>query len=359
VPSGSFTLKRNPDYWDPNANLVDQINYPIVVDNSQAEAQFRAGNIYSDVLATSQDQIVAMKKSLPQTLFLQDASFAPSPSPIMTFGWEAGSQFKDQRLRQALSMLIDRETYIDVLDNRENFRKDGLELPVAINTVIPAGWGDYWLDPKGKDFGENAKYYKVNLDEATKLVRAATGKSGKFSSDMFFPNPPTYGSEYQQSIPILKNMADEGPFNLTTVGVDYATVFSARISGHSRPTGGHDFEGLAVAGVTEFPEVDSWFGNHFMPGGPFYKFEENYPAADDQMYKLLAAQQKEQDRKKRADIVKDFQRYEAAKMHIIPTLGAATTFTMAWNWVGNYGAFEGRGRSGLEEYWLDRTKMQS
>ena len=195
VPASRFVWKKNPDYYLKDSGpMIDRVEIPIISDNAQRQAQFRAGNVHTDVLATSPDQVVAMKKNLPQTLLLQDASFAPTPSPIMTFGWETGSQFKDQRLRQALSMMIDRETYIDVLDNRENFRKDGLDIPVAINTVIPAGWGDHWLDPaKQKEFGPNAIYLSYNLAEAKKLV-AAAGFANGFEFDFNFASGGQYGS---------------------------------------------------------------------------------------------------------------------------------------------------------------------
>ena len=37
------------------------------------------------------------------------------------------------------------------------------------NTHLQAFWGDYWLDPKGKDFGPNAKYFQHDVAEAKKL----------------------------------------------------------------------------------------------------------------------------------------------------------------------------------------------
>jgi hypothetical protein len=42
-------------------------------------------------------------------------------------------------MRQALSMLIDREAFIDVIDNRKNFERDGLDMAVRQNSVIPGG----------------------------------------------------------------------------------------------------------------------------------------------------------------------------------------------------------------------------
>ena len=73
---------------------------------------------------------------------------------MLLFGYEGNSPFKDVRMRQAASMLIDREGYIDVIDNREGFAKDGLELDVAYNSIVSAGWTGFYLDPKDeKAFG--------------------------------------------------------------------------------------------------------------------------------------------------------------------------------------------------------------
>ena len=47
-------------------------------------------------------------------------------------------------------MLIDREGYIDVIDNRDGFRKDGLDLEVVYNSIVGAGWTGFYLDPKDR-----------------------------------------------------------------------------------------------------------------------------------------------------------------------------------------------------------------
>src|SRR5439155_17203502 len=45
--SVGYTLKRNPDYWDKDYALVDQIELPIISEYATTLAQFKAGNIYS------------------------------------------------------------------------------------------------------------------------------------------------------------------------------------------------------------------------------------------------------------------------------------------------------------------------
>jgi len=88
VPSSRFVYKRNPDYYIKDRPFIERVEVPILSDNAQRLAQFRAGNIHTDVLGTWQDQIVAMKRALPETLLLQDGGYpaantGTSPSPIM------------------------------------------------------------------------------------------------------------------------------------------------------------------------------------------------------------------------------------------------------------------------------------
>ena len=47
TPSVGFTFKRNPDYWDKDEAMVEQIDLPIIPEYASALAQFKAGNIYS------------------------------------------------------------------------------------------------------------------------------------------------------------------------------------------------------------------------------------------------------------------------------------------------------------------------
>ena len=66
------------------------------------------------------------------------------------------------------------------------------------------------------------------------------------------------------------------------------------------------------------------------------------------------------DRKKRAEIIKDFQRYAAGKMYVVSGIGQAATFQLAWPWAGNFGNFVTRGDSPPENMlWLDKSKQKS
>ncbi len=354
-PSAAFHYKRNPNYYLPDKPILDGIDYPIIPEYASELAQFRTGSLYTMVV-NAEDQIQT-KKDNPG-MVMQEQLFSTAVVDPAHFSFLPNSKWLDDRLRQAFSMTIDRDLLTQTIFASDVFEKAGIPIDIRWNTVVGVGESEYWLDPKSSEFGPNAKYFQLNLSEATKLVNAATG-SNKVSDMINYPNPPTYGPAYQQAVQIIRNMANDGPFDLTNSHSDYASVWSKVISGHSRVGGGHDFQGVAIAGVTQFPEVDSWFAAHLEPGGPYFKFEEGYPPADDQWYQLLKAQQVEPDHQKRISLIKQFQQYAAGKMYIVPTLGAATTFQMAWGWAGNFGAFEGRGRTAYEYLWFDQSKKTS
>ena len=66
------------------------------------------------------------------------------------------------RLRQAVSMSIDKQAYADTIENRDTFRKQGIDLPVKFNSIIYAAWNGYYLDPDNeKEFGPNAHGFEV------------------------------------------------------------------------------------------------------------------------------------------------------------------------------------------------------
>jgi ABC-type transport system substrate-binding protein len=349
VPAARFVWKKNPDYYMKDAGPnIDRVDIPIISDNAQRQAQFRAGNVYTDVLATSADQIVGVKKSLPQTLFLQEASFAPSPSPIMTFGWETGSQFKDQRMRQALSMLIDRETYIDVLDNRENFRKDGLELPTAINTVIPAGWGDYWLDPtKQKDFGPNAVYLSYNVAEAKKLLAAAGFPNG-FEFDFNFASGGQYGALYVRQVDVLAGMFAAGGMKPKQSGVATASVWLDQYSRGYRAkeyAAGtkKGFNGISLIPERTYPTAAVHVYNELHKDGQGYRgmvpSGGTVPNGDPQANDLALKITQEFDHARQVALTHDIIRYVTGQSYYIPRISAVKGYSLWWPVIGNLGSF--------------------
>ncbi|HWC30786.1 MAG TPA: ABC transporter substrate-binding protein, partial [Dehalococcoidia bacterium] len=194
TPSVGFVYARNPNYYVKDRPYPDKLEAPIVPEYATRLAQFRAGNIHTDVtggFGGNQADIVPTKNSLPETQLLVADSYPTQAPWHLMFGWDGNAPFKDKRLRQAVSMLIDREGVIDALDNRDGFAKDGLELDVAYNTVVSAGWGEHWLDPKDQSkFGASAKFLSHDPAEAKKLIEAANGMGVEF--DFHYNSTPQF-----------------------------------------------------------------------------------------------------------------------------------------------------------------------
>ena len=369
VPSSRFVWRRNPDFYVKGRPFIDRVELPIISDQAQRLAQFRAGNVFTDVFAASQQEVVGMKREIPDVMLVQDGNFPASPSPVLTFGWEQGSQFRDQRLRQALSMMIDREAYIDVIDNRENFRKDGLELPVALNTVVPAGWGPYWLDPAdAKDFGPNAKYLSLDLAEAKKLT-AAAGFNDGFEFDMNF-GAGQYGAVYERQVQVLAGMFENGGLRPKQIGItpnslwldQYSRGYRSKEYAAGQKKG---FTGIALVPERTYPSAAIQVYNQFHKDGQGYR--GMVPAGgsviegDPKSNELAIKISQEFDRDRQIALVHDLIRHATGQTYYVPRISAAKAYSLWWPAIGNVGAYVSYpGASNWTDvrlnWWIDDSK---
>jgi len=163
-PSVGFTFKRNADYYVKEQPLLETIEMPIVPEYATGLAEFKAGNIYNfDVKG---EDVLRLKREAPAIDVYQGefANFVMKTG----FGWlPAGkSPFLDDRVRQALSMSYDRDLWLDVFMNVSKFKAEGLPVETRWATHLNPGFIGWWLDPKSKDFGPNARYYQHDVAEA-------------------------------------------------------------------------------------------------------------------------------------------------------------------------------------------------
>jgi hypothetical protein len=70
-------------------------------------------------------------------------------------------------------MVIHRDLWIDGNFNVTTLKDQGLPMETRWNTHYCADDPKYWIDPRGKDLGDGAAYFEYNLEETTKLMRAA------------------------------------------------------------------------------------------------------------------------------------------------------------------------------------------
>src|SRR6185436_1869934 len=127
--------------------FIDGINYAVIPDYQQAGpqslAQLKAKRLwYMPNTSISADQVLTVKKEQNDLNMLPVSPFTGNTSQnyvglskLPDSKWE-----KDVRLRQALSMLIDREAWLGAIQNVDGFRKEGLPVELGISSHIPSTW---------------------------------------------------------------------------------------------------------------------------------------------------------------------------------------------------------------------------
>jgi peptide/nickel transport system substrate-binding protein len=358
--SQGFVFKRNPDYWDKDWLLVDQVDMPIVTEYAAALAQLRAGNIYRFAHVSSDiksEDVLPLKKDEPRiAVYQSDLGNAGVVGSKLNFGWlpVGKSPFLDERVRQAFSMSWDRDLYMDTMLNVSKFRSEGVPVDARWNSALVATNEGWWLDPKGKDFGPNAKYFLHDLAEAKKLLAAAGFPSG-FEALSNYVTTPELGSTPDHAAVIDSFMKELG-INVKQNPINYTREYQPLFR-----DGRGQWEGwtyVASVAATGNSAIGALAIEYWSKGGPAFKGMSlkgnNDQSGDPQVDAMIEKGRIEQDTEKRRQIVFDLQRYLAKPQYSIPLPGYATGLTAAWPALANWRVW----RSSRPNYhiWIDDTK---
>ncbi len=156
IPDQQVILERNADYWGDNPSNIDQINFRVIPDNAVRYAALQAGEI--DAMEQPNVEDIAGIESADDTYVL----YRP-PMNIFYLAYNYRIQeLRDVRVRQAISMAIDREAIV------EAFYPPGA---IAASTLIPPGL-----------FGRNADIPVTEYDpEGALALLAEAGYPDGFS----------------------------------------------------------------------------------------------------------------------------------------------------------------------------------
>lgn len=347
-----IVFTRNPDWYDAAKVNLEGIVYTSIQEYATGIAQFRAGNLWT--YAVSQEDVLPTKQALPQLLMTRQEAF-PISAAWLRMGYNQGSPFRDERVRQALSMLIDRDLFVNTFGNVETFTKAGVEVKTRWHTAVPCGEDDFWLDPKNtKEFGENAKYYQFNAAEAKKLVRAA-GLGDTIESKFTYRTDSS--PEFLKQGQVLVGMWEaQNDFKFRMNVVDNRSDFQPNYTNNM-----NRHEGIAYNVAAAPPDVDSFLYTYYKSGLVRTGHVDSNGQPDARLDDLLARQRAKSDVAKRAVILKDLQRHAAQKQYLLHIPGAALGFSLAHPFVGNWGMYRSRaGGSVAQEQiiynWFDQSK---
>jgi peptide/nickel transport system substrate-binding protein len=363
TPSVGYKMSRHPDHYDSDFYHLDQIDLPIVSEYAARLAQLKAGNIHRLIGEAALAQDLVVTKQDEPDLGIYQTDFAANGN-ILVFGQlpDGESPFLDERVRQAFSMAIDRDAWIRAQYNVDGFERDGLPSEIRWNSHIKADWGtDYWLDPQGSDFGENAKNFEFNLDEAKALLEAAGYPDG-------FSVTSSYSVERLNFTPTaepIDGMLRELGIDITVNTPDYATDYIPNYrDGHGQ------FEGYAYATVLgTLPQVihpvASLVAEYWPRGGDAFRgfsaSGSNDMAGDPELNAMIEKARLEFDTDALKSQLAEMQRYLAKAMWGLMTPGGATSFNMAWPAVKNHRVWRRTRQGGFSQWdpysiWLDQSQ---
>jgi len=357
TPSAGMTFKRNPSYYQDDGLFIDTIEAPFVNEYAQQLAQFRAGNIYDLTTNIRAEDVLATKKDVPALKMYAAQQGNVAPGQVVVFGWQptdANKPFKDERVRQALSMSYDREAYIDVFYNVSKFKAAGLPVETRWNSSI-GPFGQWILDPRDKSFGQNAKYYQQDVAEAKKLL-AAAGYTNGIEVKSNYISGPELGSSWQKTIAVTEEMSRAVGFKPTANLIDYQKEYGPVIrDGHGK------FDGWGyTSSAPPGDDAVSYFDWRFRSTGQvFLGMDQNGKGdgsgdsyVDSQILKARA----EFDGEKRKALIYDLQRYLGMVQSMVPKPGLADTFVLAWPVLQNYRVWIRDRRGDNYNWWIDDTQ---
>jgi ABC-type transport system substrate-binding protein len=342
-PSVRITLERNPDYWDPDWALIDKIEMPIVPEYATRQAQYKAGAIHwarETTLVVRPTDVLAVMGDQPK-LNLYQGNLANTGS-VLTYGIQTlidgKNPYADERVRQAISMAYDRDLDNDVQFNVSEFEEAGLPVTALWNSHLAQResftGGGWVLDPRDEaTFGENAKYFQYNIEEAKALLSAAGYPDG-FDVDFRYPHAAAFSRETRVE-PLFFYLQEIGLNVIQSPMTDYTQDYipnNRDASGAYSGIGFHSITGTVPSVVD--PSNALVAEHHPDAGVTFHGYNDG--KGDAALTEILNKMKREMDVEARVALNHEAQRHLAQAQWCLLEAGTATGMVSAWPAVGNF-----------------------
>ncbi|MDO9445860.1 MAG: ABC transporter substrate-binding protein [Dehalococcoidia bacterium] len=298
-PETRFRLRANPALTPEAAPLLPTLEYAFL-DDDAALARFRSGDLHG--LPLRSDAVLPLRGEQ------REVQWRGHVSPLLSFlyfsGDDAEAPWRDERFRQAVSLLQDRDALTQAAYNLSAFRDVGLDAPVRWNNLVPAGFTRWWLDPTSGEQGDGARFFVHDPAEARRLLDA----SGYTGEPIPFLLPAeVYGASFDAVADALVVSAAAVGLNLVPERQDFASEYVAR-------TFRGDFTGMAFGYQSAFTEVGEYFTRMFGAG------DTNHGRVGDAVIDDLVERQAiALDEGERRSLIHEIQRRNAEQMYYVPS----------------------------------------
>jgi len=302
IGTGPFVLKsydkgvrvvfeRNPNYFMKGLPYLDGAVIEITPDASARLSLLRAGKVELGHLWgwASPEEAKSLQKTNPEMTVVSHLIVG------MGFIYMRTDQppFNDIRVRRAMSLAIDRKAWNDALLFGEGCIDSG---------PIPCALKEWKLEASKMDAAK-AKYLTGYDPAEAKRLLAEAGLSRSFTTPMF--HWPGYAGTWRSYYELAAENLGKIGINVELKPEEYGKYSSTTMVGK--------YEKMAMGPSTPFTEVDDFLYGRFFPELPTNQSH----VADTELTRMLVAQRREMDGKKRKQIVDDIQRYLADKAYYV------------------------------------------
>ena len=302
IGTGPFVLKsydkgvravfeRNADYFAKGLPYLDSVVIEITPDAAARASLMRAGKaeliqIYGHA---SVEEGKAFQKTNPEI----ELQLLTVMAQGMIYFRTDQAPFNDVRVRRAISLAIDRKAWNDSLLYGEG---------CLVSGPLPCAMKDWRVDPATLEPAK-AKYLAGYDPAGAKRLLAEAGYPNGFTTPAF--HWPGYAPPWRSYYDLVADDLSKIGITVELKPEEYGKYISTTYLGK--------FEKMAIGPVTPFTEVDDFLFGSFYPEQP----NNRSHVADAELNKMLQAQRRELDPRKRKAIVEDIQRYLADKAYYI------------------------------------------
>ena len=314
-------FKRNPNYYKSPLPHADSVTYSTIRDLSTVSANVRAGNLDLSLFSgyVPFQDVEKLKPALPGYTWLEAALGNVSGYAFDLADTKFG--LKDERVRQAVSVALDREGFAAISGPFE-----------AYNT--PFHNYEFWyLDPK-KD-SVMIPFYKRDVQKAKQLLSAAGFPSGLKDLPYMYNAAQTTGVGSELAGQFVQSALKDAGIQLVLTPLQQAEYFQKAQFGNA--------PSAITTGAAHFnTDPDEALSLVFDPQSPRSPLTNKQVMGDDA--KLLDLMDKikfELDKNKRKGYVDDVQRHLSQKMYVVGNVQGINYHIAAkrvknMNWVMHY-----------------------
>jgi peptide/nickel transport system substrate-binding protein len=289
TPASRVTFDKNPDYWETNV-LLDGFEFKIMPDQASRVAAFRAGHVdYAYAVVAALSDVKNLARTNPDI----QVNMIPSVAGTAFAMNLANPKFQDERLRQGLSLGINKDALIQLV----------YEGVAQVAATQP--WTYIFGEPPTVEAGQLGRWAGYDPQEAKRLLDAA-GASDLNIDNIYF----AYSEASNRTAEVLVAQFRDIGVNMTGGKADY-TEFNSQWVGRKLPE--VSTQGWATSGY----DADNWFYNQVHSQSQGNRWNINDPQLD-----LWAEEQQvELNAEARAEIWRKMWDLELEKAYRPPMVG--------------------------------------